>query len=192
MNDRPACLVLAAACAALAAQQAMPPRSQASGSTLADAEHMAIKNNPNISVARLLQLAQAQVTREVRSGELPTATGDLTAVGAHDNSRITAGLLNNPSVYDRAAGGLTVSQLITDFGRTHRLILSAKSNAQAQLDAERATEQDITLAVDQAFYQALTAQAVLKVAQRDGRRAPGNRGRRSAPSLRQNSNPLSI
>ncbi len=132
--------------------------------TIAQAEQMAIRNNPNISVARLLALAQAQVTREVRSVEMPMAIGDLTAAGAHDNSRITAGLLNNPSIYDRAAGGLTVSQLITDFGRTHNLVLSAQSTAKAQLESERATELDITLTVDQAFYQALTAQAVLKVA----------------------------
>jgi outer membrane protein len=133
--------------------------------TLAEAERMAIEHNPNISVARLIALAQAQVTREVRSGELPTATGSLTAVGAHENSRVTAGLLNNPSVYDRAAGGLTVSQLITDFGRTHNLVRSAQSNARAQLESERATELDITLTVDQAFYQALTSEAVLKVAE---------------------------
>jgi len=133
--------------------------------TLADAERMAIEHNPNISVARLIALAQAQVTREVRSGELPTATGSLTAVGAHENSRITAGFLNNPSIYDRAAGGLTVSQLITDFGRTHNLVRSAQSNAKAQLENERATELDITLTVDQSFYQALTSQAVLKVAE---------------------------
>ena len=133
--------------------------------TLAEAERMAIEHNPNISVARLIALAQAQVTREVRSGELPTATGSLTAVGAHENSRVTAGLLNNPSIYDRAAGGLTVSQLITDFGRTHNLVRSAQSNAKAQLENERATELDITLTVDQAFYQALTSQAVLKVAE---------------------------
>ncbi|MDR3753380.1 MAG: TolC family protein [Terracidiphilus sp.] len=133
--------------------------------TLADAERMAIAHNPNISVARLLALSQAQLTREVRSAELPTLKGDLTAVGAHENSRITAGLLNNPSVYDRAAGGLTVSQLITDFGRTHNLVRSAQSNAQAQLENERATELDITLTVDQAFYQVLTSQAVLKVAE---------------------------
>ena len=126
---------------------------------------MAIRNNPNISVAHLLALAQAQVTREVRSAEMPTAIGNLTAVDAHDNSRIAAGLLNNPSVYDRAAGGLNVSQLITDFGRTHNLVLSAESTAKAQLESEHATELDITLTVDQAFYQALTAQAVLKVAQ---------------------------
>jgi outer membrane protein len=133
--------------------------------TLAEAERIAIEHNPNISVARLLALAQAQVTREVKSSELPTATGSLTAVGAHENSRITAGFLNNPSIYNRAAGGLTVSQLITDFGRTHNLVHSAQSNAKAQLESERATELDITLTVDQAFYQALTSQAVLKVAE---------------------------
>jgi outer membrane protein len=132
--------------------------------TIAQAEQMALRNNPNISVARLLALAQAQVTREVRSAELPMATGNLTAVDSHDNTRITAGMLNNPSVYNRAAGGLNVSQLITDFGRTHNLVLSAESNAKAELEHERATELDITLTVDQAFYQALTAQAVLKVA----------------------------
>lgn len=132
--------------------------------TLADAERMAIEHNPDISVAHLLALAQAQVTNEVRSAELPTVQGDLTAVGAHQYSRITAGSLNNPSIYNRAAGGLTVSQLITDFGRTHNLVLSAQSNARAQLENERATQLDITLTVDQAFYQALTSQAVLKVA----------------------------
>jgi outer membrane protein len=133
--------------------------------TLAEAEKMALEHNPNISVAHLLQLAQSQVTREVRSGELPSAEANLTAVGAHDDSRITAGALNNPIVYNRAAGGLTVRQLITDFGRTRNLVKDAQSTARAQLDTERATVEDITLAVDQAFYQALTAQSVLKVAQ---------------------------
>ncbi len=147
-------------------QTGAPPVVQPAGPSLsiAQAEQIAIRNNPNISVVRLLALAQAQVTREVRSAEMPMATGNLTAVDSHENSRITAGLLNNPTVYNRAAGGLTVSQLITDFGRTHNLVLSAESTAKAQLESERATELDITLTVDQAFYQALTAQAVLKVA----------------------------
>lgn len=145
-----------------AAPAAMP---QAPRLTIAQAEQMAIEHNPNISIARLLALAQAQVTREVRSVEMPNLTGALTAVEAHDGSRITAGFLSNPSIYDRAAGGLSVSQLITDFGRTHHLVLSAQSNARAQLENARATQFDVTLAVDQAFYQALSAQAVLKVAQ---------------------------
>ena len=146
----------------------MPVKAAGSGEkltlTLADAERMAQEQNPNITVAHLLALGQAQVTREVRSGELPTATGALTAVGTHTDSRITAGALNNPSVYDRAAGGLTVSQLITDFGRTHHLVLSAKANAAAQMENERATREDIALETDQAFYRTLSAQAVLEVA----------------------------
>jgi len=133
--------------------------------TLADAERMAIQHNPNVSIAHLLQLAQAQVVREARSAQLPGAIVNLTAVDAHDNSRITAGALNNPIVYPRAAGGLIVDQLITDFGRTHNLVKSAQSNTRAQVENERATQQDITLAVDRAFYQALTAQQVLRVAQ---------------------------
>jgi len=166
-------LVAPAAQSAGAAQAQQAPTaapgssSQSTGPTLTvgDAEQMALHNNPNISVAHLLALAQGQVTREVRAGELPTINGDLTAVGAHQNSRITAGYLSNSAVYDRAAGGLTADQLITDFGRTHNLVLSAQSNAKAQLEDERATELDIRLAVDEAFYKALIAQSVLQVAQ---------------------------
>lgn len=133
--------------------------------TLQDAEQMALKNNPNISVAHLLQLAQQQVTREARAAELPGAYVNLTAADAHDNSRITAGALNSPHVFQKAAGGITVDQLITDFGRTRNLIKNAQSTAKAQMESERATNEDITLAVDQAFYDALTAQKVLRVAE---------------------------
>jgi outer membrane protein len=129
------------------------------------AEQLALRNNPNVSSARLIALAQAQITREVRSAELPTAVANITAADAHKGTLITAGSLTNSSVYTRASGGIAIAQLITDFGRTHQLILSARSSAQSQGDTERATEQDILLAVDQAFYQALISQAVFKVAQ---------------------------
>ena len=133
--------------------------------TVKDAERMALQNNPNISVAHLLQLADVQVIREARSADLPNSWVDLTAAGSHMNSRITAGVLNSPHVFNKAAGGLTVDQLITDFGRTHNLIKNAQSAAKAQLDTVRASVEDITLAVDRAFYEALTAQEVLKVAE---------------------------
>jgi len=115
--------------------QAALPSSTGHKLTLQQAERIALEHNPTISVAHLLALAQAQVTREARAGELPDASANLTAVGTHDNSRITAGALNNPIVYDRAAAGLTVRQLITDFGRTHNLIRNAQSNAKASLMA---------------------------------------------------------
>ena len=133
--------------------------------TLHEAEQLALKNNPQISVARLLSLAQAQVTREVRSAEMPNAIANLTAVDAQAGSRIAAGGLNNPVLFERAAGGITIGQQITDFGRTRNLVASARFREQAQTAAEHATSDEIILAVDQAFYAALGAQAQFNVAQ---------------------------
>lgn len=133
--------------------------------TLKDAEALAIKNNPAISVARLTALASGQVTREVRSNLWPTATGNITGVDAQAGTRITAGALNNPIIYERAAAGVMVSQLITDFGRTSNLISSANYAAKAQNENAVATKEQILLAVNQAFFNALQAQAVLTVAQ---------------------------
>jgi outer membrane protein len=130
-----------------------------------DAQALALKNNPQISVGRLSALASQQVTREVRSALWPTARIDLTAVDADPGSRITAGALNNPSVYQRAAVGAMVSQLITDFGRTTNLVASANLSAKAENQNALATKAQILLAVDQAFYNALQTQSVLTVAQ---------------------------
>jgi outer membrane protein len=130
-----------------------------------DAEATALKNNPAISVARLNALASQQVVREVRSTFWPQAYANLTAVDARDNSRITAGALNNPIVYTRAAGGATVSQLITDFGHTSNLLASARLQARADEQSAVATKEDVLAAVDQAFYNALQTHAVLRVAE---------------------------
>jgi outer membrane protein len=133
--------------------------------SLKEAEALALKNNPQISVARLTALASHQVTREARSSLWPTVTGDLTAVDARNDSRITAGALNNPIIYERAAGGVAVNQLITDFGRTANLVSSASLAAKSQDQNAVATKDQILLAVDQAFYGALQARAILTVAQ---------------------------
>ena len=82
-----------------------------------------------------------------------------------DNSRITAGALNNPIIYERAAGGASVSQLITDFGHTTNLVAGARLQARADEQGAAATKQDILLAVDQAFYNVLQSHAVLRVAE---------------------------
>jgi outer membrane protein len=142
-----------------------PPSSNVMRLSVKDAESIALKNNPAISVARLNALASGQVTREVRSNLWPQAYGNLTAVDARENSRITAGVLNNPSVYTRAAGGATVSQLITDFGHTTNLVAGARLHARADEQSAAATKQDVLLAVDQAFYNSLQMHAVLQVAE---------------------------
>jgi len=151
----------------LAAQNPTSPQSPKIAIHLSakDAEAIALKSNPAISVARLNALASQQVMRETRSALWPQAYANLTAVDARNNSRITAGGLNNPIIYSRAAGGGTVSQLITDFGHTTNLVASARFQAQADEQNAVATKEDVLLAVDQAFYVALQTHAVLSVAE---------------------------
>src|SRR5208283_1077633 len=94
---------------------------------LADAQKLALHNHPQIAAANYRARAAEQAVKEARAGYFPTANLYATAVGAgSDNTRIMAGGLNNPSVFDRAAGGLAVSQLITDFGHTANLTASSK------------------------------------------------------------------
>ena len=133
--------------------------------TVQDAEALALKNNPQISVFRLLALASKQVTREAKSAYYPNLYGSLTAVKPEQGSRIAAGSLNNPIVYERAAGGLTLSQLITDFGRTNNLVATSALRAKAADMNSVATVDQVKLAVDQAFYNALQTVALLKVAE---------------------------
>jgi outer membrane protein len=144
------------------AAPAVPPN--APSLTLGQAEQIALAHNPRITVARLLALAQGQVVREQRAAELPNLAGDVTGVGADNGTRITAGALNNPVLYQRAAAGVTLNQLITDFGRTRNLIAQAGLNARAAESTLEATRDDVVFAVDEAFYRALGAQALIQVA----------------------------
>jgi len=132
--------------------------------TLKEAEALVIRNNPQITGARLQALAAQQVVREARSSYWPTAIANLTAVDSQANSRIASGGLNNPIIFERAAGGATVSQLLTDFGRTKNLVASATFSSKAEDQNALATREQVLLAVDQAFYGVLQAQAVLRVA----------------------------
>jgi len=126
---------------------------------------LALKNNPRISVGHLLGLAQHQIYRETRAAELPNLNGAITAVDANEGSRIGAGSLTASRLLEHAGAGVTLSQLITDFGRTINLVSSSKLLEKAQNANALATAEDVVLATDQAFYNALQAQALLKVAQ---------------------------
>jgi outer membrane protein len=146
---------------------ATPTAAPPAGTSLTrrQAEALALKSNPQISVGKLRALMAGQYVREQRSALLPTAYLSLTGVTASDGARISAGALNNPIIYPRAATGATVSQLITDFGRTTNLVSSAESSARAEEETSAATTAQIVLAVDQAFYNALETRALLQVAQ---------------------------
>ena len=133
--------------------------------TLTEAQRLALKNHPQIAAANYRALAAREAVVGTRAGFFPNVNLYGTAVGADsEDTRILAGGLNNPSVFDRAAGGLEVSQLLTDFGRTANLTASSKYQAQAENQNANATREQVVLGADTAFFGALEAQAVLRVA----------------------------
>jgi outer membrane protein len=144
-------------------QPLINPATAAISITRTDAERLALKNNPRITASHLLALAAGQVTRETRSGELPQISAAITAEKAEDGSRIGAGELTDSRLYTHAGTGGSLSQLITDFGHTRNLVATSKLQQKAQDQTALATEQDVLLATDQAFYRLLDAQSLLEV-----------------------------
>lgn len=134
--------------------------------TLAEAEKLAVQNHPRIAAANLNAKAAGQQPVELRSAYQPQLIGSLTGVGADTASRIAAGGLTNPSLYNRLGAGLAISQLITDFGRTGHLLGASKLHVQAQEQSALATKVDILLETDLAYFGVQRAEAILKVARK--------------------------
>ena len=130
-----------------------------------EAEAIGVRNNPQITVGKLRALQSREFVREARSALMPEVNLSLTAVDSNPGSRVAAGSLTNPILFPRAAAGATVNQLITDFGRTTNLVSSSEFHAKAEDQNALATQQDIILAVDEAFYNTLETHALLQVAE---------------------------
>jgi outer membrane protein len=133
--------------------------------TLKEAEMRAVDAHPQIRAGQYAALAAGEVAREAKSAFFPTVFASVTGAGAPDNTRITAGGLNNPTILDRFAAGFAMSQLLTDFGRTNNLVQSDLLRADAQQQDVVTRKANVLLNVDRAYYGVLAAQAVLRVAQ---------------------------
>jgi len=134
--------------------------------TLTQAHALALRNHPQINAANYRTLAAEQAVKQARSGFYPAATLYASAVGADSQqTRIMAGGLNNPSVFDRAAQGFGASMLITDFGRTANLTASSKFQADAEHQNAAATRELVLLQVDASYFGVLKAEALLHVAE---------------------------
>lgn len=133
--------------------------------TLAEAEQIAIANSPRLASANLNSSASGKVTTEVRSARYPTLNSAFTGVGAETGRAVAAGALTTSSISNRAAGGMSISQLITDFGRTASLTESARLRAAAQSKDADQVRALVRLEVRSAYYQTIAAEAVLHVAQ---------------------------
>jgi outer membrane protein len=132
--------------------------------TLAQAQQLALRNNPQFTAAQYNAAAAYQTAPQYKAAYEPTVFGSVTTVGADNGSRLAAGALNNPIVYSRVGTGLSIAQMITDFGRTANLIAMAKLQASAQDQVTETTRAQILLSTSRAYFAILRAQAVLKVA----------------------------
>lgn len=147
--------LMAAFCLAAPAQERI---------TLEQAVSIALANNPRLSLERINTLITEEVTTEVRSALFPTIAAATTAAGATTDSRLAAGALNNPIIFNRYAAGASVSQLITDFGRTSNLVESSRFRTRAQRELAEALRAQLILAVHRAYFSGLRALGVKQVA----------------------------
>lgn len=133
--------------------------------TLQQARAMALKNHPQVLASQAAFLRADQFTTEARSAYYPTINGEVTGAQANLSARLGAGALNDPRLFNHFGTGLALSQLITDSGRTPNLVANARLRAEASRTDYQAARYDVILGVDQAYYEVLLSQQLVKVAQ---------------------------
>jgi outer membrane protein len=133
--------------------------------TLQDAEAIALKNHPQVLASQADYLRSNEIVTETRSAYYPALNGNITGAQANINSRLGAGVINDPRLFNHFGSGLTLSQLITDSGRTPNLVANSRLQVQASQQHYKATRYDVVLGVDQAYYEVLLSQELIKVAQ---------------------------
>jgi len=133
--------------------------------SLQEAETEAVQNHPQIRAGQYGALAAAETVRQIKSTYFPTVLGSFTGAQAQDGTRIAAGGLNNPTILDRFAYGFSISQMLTDFGRTSTLSASATLRVDSREQDVAARRAAVRLDVDRAYFDALRARAILRVAE---------------------------
>jgi outer membrane protein len=160
-------LIGASLSATMMAQVPAPSRNSTNTAlTLDQAESLSLANQPRLLAAQLRSRAAAERIREAQAGLLPTASFDVTGAEVVDTGTATAaGNLTTSSLSDRFAYGGNLSQLVTDFGRTHALVASERASSEAQADRTTLTRAQVRLHVREAYYAVLGEESVLHAAQ---------------------------
>jgi outer membrane protein len=132
--------------------------------TLPQATAMAIQNHPQIAEAQNTASSAGQRITQAKAAYYPTIDGEITGSQGLYNSRLGAGALPSSLLFSRAGQGLQLTQLVTDFGRTRNLVGQSEFLAQAAQATTQATIYDVVLGVNRAWFEVLTTEAFLKVA----------------------------
>ena len=160
-----ATLALAVAILPPPASGATPAHVQPPLLTLADAQRIALANHPDIKADTFDRLAASEAVAIARAGYAPQVEGSAVQALAPGGTRIAAyNALTDPTVIQRSAVGVGISQYVTDFGRTAALIRASRLDLEAQAAASSATRDTILLNVTEAYFEVLRADALLDVA----------------------------
>jgi outer membrane protein len=154
--------VLVCCCARLAAGQGGAPVHL----SLKDAAALALKNHPQVAAEQNATSAERERIVEVRSAYLPSIYGYGTVSQGNIGGRIGAGQLSVSRLFNRVGTGIEINQLITDSGRTANLLAQSRLQAGAEERTYQATQYDVILGVNQAYFDALRAEGVVKVAEK--------------------------
>jgi outer membrane protein len=133
--------------------------------TLTDAEGRALSHEPRLQAELLRAQSAARAVGVPRSFYFPQLEGNLTAVQANHDSAVAAGAVTTSSISTRAAGGFSLLQMVTDFGRTRDLVRSARFAAQAAGQSAADVREQILRNVDQAYFSVQAAESVMQTAQ---------------------------
>jgi outer membrane protein len=98
---------------------------------LHDAEALALQNHPQVLAAQHAVSAMNQKIDETRAAYYPALSGDVTGSQGNPQARIGAGFLTDSRLFNRVGQGITLSQLITDSGRTPNLVATSRLQAGA-------------------------------------------------------------
>ncbi|MBK9166131.1 MAG: TolC family protein [Bryobacterales bacterium] len=131
---------------------------------LYQAQEIALRNHPRADVAILEARAAEQSPTQERANLRPVVQSHLTGAGAATQSRLGAGAINNPIIFSRVATGMTLSQMLYDWGRTRNMVDAAIERARSSSDTARFVQAEVLLGVRQAYFAALRARTVLTVA----------------------------
>jgi outer membrane protein len=132
--------------------------------TLDQAKAIALSNHPQVIAAQNEAAYAGRQVVAARAPYFPFVDAAVTATQGNPLARIGAGGLSATRLFNRFGQGLVFSQLVTDSGRTGNLVASSELQAEASTQLYQAARYDVMLEVHRAYFAALRAQAVVKVA----------------------------
>jgi outer membrane protein len=133
--------------------------------TLAEAERVALANHPDIKASVFDELAATEAVNVAKAGYKPQAYGEAVQAFAPGGTRVAAyNAITDPTVVQRTAVGVGITQYISDFGRTGDLVQAAEFDARTKTAAADRTRDLVILSVTQAYFDVLRSSALLVVA----------------------------